>query len=1799
MFKKALKKSLIVTLSLLVMLPMVYQLLLVGTAHAEEVTTDTSTTPSGTTNAADTQRSMLKFFRDSNAGLNVKQTSQSEAMVYGVFLSNFFTPGKTKLKDLSKENGAELADKVSTKFFGSNGNAAVVGELNDVLYRGITSVMSSNKKNFALKTSSTTVAAMTGKDLLSKILSTSDTKVYLNSNVVMDMKNQSTQSAFQLLFGYSPDLMLGSNGWMLNATGLYMDGLGNIWASYKEGANEVDVDNYVLVMPAAINPVTFSPTGDPSTGTGIKLPISNVFAMGATVGVKENYSQGRNPFTPYYNMKTMFTAGDGVSKRNINNLVSLVGLESWNKATSLGLGESDSIIRNGLAGFDMKTVTSFLDKGASNESYDEKQGRVFITTDITNITSTNYFMNTALASKEQDRLKLHNYFMSSRILQMSTLEDRMYYFDLGGEGSFSGDDPGPLVREQRFFTKKTDTGSYTFYNDAQFSSPFNAFLKDFLAASDTQKDTLLKNFIKDYGSKKDIDTSKDSFKALKSFLTTGYFTPDKSAIKTSTVDDALGLLGSNLALGLLPLVSSADESKIVDTEWWSFWNSDKYYPTGYMIGFDDNDIVRSTTSKGSGMRKPASLYKSLKKDGKLDAKAQSSIAYVFYNSMIYRVFSMNKSFTSSLTSSPDGELDAKVAGFKGDFKVESALADGVNSYPGIYWSYMVTLLGITADAEGNFNSAGMGFSNKNLPSMTLDVSGSDIDLNSVFSNSGVVSSEATTMEGKQKDIIDKVYGLLSDGPNSYRDRLTKSTQDSYIIQTHKSIVGSWANDNLGVSAGGNQSYASIVGYINTPTLTDLPLTAWLLNDYVYIYLVLMLICLIIIVLMVITGSRSVRSGVAIFLITGFVLLLPQYAVNSVVGVTNKISDKIFSDRFNYWAITQHQQSVTNLESARNSGDELDYIIANNMDMAKNSYSSDVGVRVKWMAPKRDDVFNSLFSRDKSIQGLDSDLTVFRWLFNSYFNQEEYVFNDPLATYLYRPYSSIAKEAKDSYANMSTLDVDKSDVVDRIDVRQDGVPFIPEYRFDSMLVNNKTDDRVEYTDDMLALIDNVKRYAGDGGVAPDSYRYWAIMQPEVTKALFRTDYDSADAGIAGDVDGSEYTAFTLATESPFYYFYNALKSNYGSDGASFKNALLSKSNFRVSNDNVNVDGKLRDFLDMEGLFTYVIPYLAQGNDYVHGWTRMYGTDVDAFDFTDVDIDSDPNATQEMKDQFLASKNKKENMKNVWKLYSPWVDAMYAGNVLNQKVKVADKRNTVMDGASPSSYRDVGRDMVFSEADMRSKSYTKDALSDVEYNIQQVLEKTYKDLMYLTNYYDFDDETLITAASMMATFNFNREFSVTNPVTGGSQLYPQGFELKNFNYDAFMRLMLLNATGEPLMADKDLYVRVIDKTSLPTGILLIVDDVMAVYVIPTLKIIVLLSLLFLCFAVVFGGVLSPPEKLTSSLWRFLGLPMVLFILATVAFAWVVSLLMGEGLTGYVGGRAPSLGVSDPTTMLLLLLVADCVYVTLLVIVFWQLFKGLKSSVLGTVFVAQAVVGSALKNVAGSLTSAARNMRNRAISRSRHREIVDAIESSNGFGGGGSSSNERSLDSINYGGALGSSDAYSSSGNYDMDELNRLSGSSSNVGSLDSGDNLTSGVVVSRTLGHKMVNMKHNLYRVGDVTNRVLSPNTAKSVGNAIASTPTNVARSAQKRVWDATDRVREYRNEISAYDLQRSADRVSRLPVNSGRVKRASADYMGKKLLNNIDRVEQAAKLASRREYTPVKRMEYKGLTGESVSPKDSN
>jgi hypothetical protein len=1119
----------------------------------------------------------------------------------------------------------------------------------------------------------------------------------------------------------------------------------------------------------------------------------------------------------------------------------------------------------------------------------------------------------------------------------------------------------------------------------------------------------------------------------------------------------------------------------------------------------------------------------------------NSIATYFHNALTYRIFSMSSTFTKNLSSTMTAGTKYKGVGDK-EYTIKTAVMNDVNNWPGIYWGYMVNFLGIE-NREGKLTNT-KSFSNKCLPEMTISTLGGSFDLGSALEGSGAVSSEDKTMEEMQKDILKKVYGLLSDGPNNYRDKLMKATQDSWVLSTHRAITGSWLGNVLSVSAGGGGTYASVVGYINTPNLNELPITSWILKDYMYIYVFLLLIMLVTLILLVLTNIRSVREGILIFILMCFVLMLPQYLLNNIINISNSFGNKIYSQRFNYWAITQHQQASKTLASATNSMDTLDATIAKSMQDAKNVYSSDAGVRIKWMAPKKDDQFSKLFNASSTSQSLTSNLTIFRWLFNSVLNQEEYVYSNSLTTYLYRPYNDIASTAKSSYAELSAVNLGRDAAVKSVMDWKNKDLNLPVYRF--MKLVEPTKSKVSYAASQKTTIDLVKAYTTEPtNIAKiEDYRYWIMGNAGISKSIFRSNYEStAEAGISGSTDDKYANAYLLATESPFYYFYNVLNSRYKSVNGGFKNALLAKEVFTVKSQDASVNNAMRDFLDLEGLFTYVIPYLNEGNQYVYGWTNKYGRSVDGFDFASDTIGVNTQDST-LSTKYTDAQNKKEQLQNIWKMYTPWVDQMYSLGVYGKKVKIANKTVYVDDTINPGAYEVKGRPMIFSEADMYAKNYRVKDLSDVERRIQETLDTTYTDMLYLTNYYDFSDDVLLTAAAMMATFNFDREFSQSKFIGETVTIYPQSFELKNFNYDAFMRLALLNATGEPLMADQDLYTRILSKTSIFTGIIMLIKDLLGVFVIPGAKVVILLLMLILGLLVSVSCVISLPNKLAKLLWKHLGVPAIIFLVSNIAFAFVISMFMGEGLTSYVGSRTPSAGMTDPTIVLILMIITDCVYLFVMMKVLGMLTAAYKNFGISSFFGAVNIVAGAATSAMGSIKNTVGNALNRQAYRNDYNKMIGTVKGSGdgsaSFGAGSSSSSHNSSDSVG--------------SEYIKDKNNKNETSADESTSKDKN--------FKTDLEEKSKNIREDVKenKEGNADSPEKSAR-KKTIGERlvdISYAPRNGVKSAtkpvRKAIYSAKIATGDYKNKVQEYEYSKIQDRI-----DSGTAGRK--DYEKKQKLNN--------------------------------------
>lgn len=1543
-------------------------------------------------NAATTTSSMLKFFRESRTSLDADKASRDEIFVYGVFLSNFFMPGQTTIKDIADD---ALSAKVSTKFFGSDGKKGDVQKLNAKAKESILKGLIS-EKDFDLRKGTSEGELLTGTKLFN-LFGGVDKLIYTSKGAdsgKIDLNDPAMQAVMKVLFGYAPDLIMSETKGLRGLGKLYIDGFGNIWGVPifdKDGKSllTTPVEDYILVLPACLNPVTFA-----KGNSGLKFPVANVFVMGATQIVDPNmFSNGNiDPFTPYYNITN--TKG---------NLLNILGVASTTKQR---VGNSDALFKDTSNSFE--GIKKFIDLPPT--SLDTSKAAIVISLDTDKYTDLSKNILSASSLDDTGKSTLVSYFNSSSTLSLDDLADDMYYFKFSASGSdssgadWASDDAGLLAKQSMFTTNDRKA----LYTNSSAPSPFNAFYLKYLASSD--KTAFLKQSLSGLTS--------GNTDIIKSFLDTGLIGSDDTDSIMSAFKEATGSKKA-LVYGFLAPTNIVNSILVKDQEAsWKFWQNTTKIPVSFGLTSADSNVaimssaankeVTDWSSSTLSAHSP-SAYRATKAGGELFTVSdtngytapfkdsdKNSLANVFYNFNSYRLFSMNNTVANLLKGIQQGvEIDTP----RGKLKVATALANDVNNFPGIYWGYMTQMLKITK-TDGIWSSTS--YSNETLPDMVINTSGGTMDLNNNLDNAGVESSANKSLEDKQKDITDKVYGLLSDGSNAYRTSWIKATVDDWLISTHRALTGSWSAGVSTISAGAVSSYSSVVGYINTPSLYDMPLTAGILKNYMKLYVFLLFIISVILILLGLSNQRTWHEVIGSFLIMSVVLLLPQIALDKAITASNYVGNSIFSGRFDYWAITQNLQDLNNSLAAKTSDNSLDSTIVENFSKAQNVYSSDAGVKVKWMSPKKDDVFKNMFNTSKTDSNLATNLTIFKWLFNSFANQEEYVYNDPLATYLYRPYNDIASIAKTSYASLKDSKPDAASIKSTIDGKLSTMLGVSDYSFKLL---DKKFDKVVMTKDQTDLIDKVTAYSVPGAEQPN-YRLWPLASDNVTTAIFRSTYeDNDDAGLSlSKTQDPNAKLYLQYTESPYYYFYSVFKARYGNMDGGFKAALLNQQTYKVSDvtaANLTVNNKTKDFLDLEGLFTDVIPYMEQGNIYVAGWRAKYGSNIEGYDFGTSTSSASTNSAK--------AAIKKNHQQNVWNIYTPWVANLYSLDVMNKKVSIAKKTVKVADTLNPGSYDSAGRPMIWSEADMVAKHYNASDLSEVEMRMQRVLDSTYTDMQYLTNYHNCPDEVLIAQAAMKATFNFNREFSQTKFIGADVALYPQGFELKNFNYDAFMRLTLMNSTGESLSATKDLYVTILSKTSLFTGLLLLVEDLIAVIIIPACKMIVLLMLLFLGLLICVSSVMSPQEKILKVVWKNFLTPTLLFMLFNVAFAYVVSLFVGEGLTSYVGSRTPSIVTNDPTITIVFLIAVGVIYTFCLVKLIKMMlspFKAFGVSALWGAVSAVAGVGTTLVNktkreFGGILAS-------RSMS-GRHNELVNAVKGSGSSRGSYSSGfgNKQKLD------------------------------------------------------------------------------------------------------------------------------------------------------------------------------------------------
>lgn len=868
--------------------------------------------------------------------------------------------------------------------------------------------------------------------------------------------------------------------------------------------------------------------------------------------------------------------------------------------------------------------------------------------------------------------------------------------------------------------------------------------------------------------------------------------------------------------------------------------------------------------------------------------------------------------------------------------------------------------------------------------------------------SGNIELTDNSLSEMQSKVLSMAYLLLhpTEG-TSYVNKLVKTKAEGVLLDWHSDLVG---NTSTGSTTGATK-YVGTSSYMTTPEINDV---SWLnslfclyTNNVVYVLFIVLLFMLLYAISGYMSWQRALMNAVCFGACVYFVPVL----ISSAISLSNRVTDGFYNNKFTYWGIVQHEAYAEDLNSAIEEDNYSDYMVTlfNQQGFQYDSHA----VNLKWMCPKKDNFLVNI-QRELTESTNSSSLTkLLNGVLNSQVSGEDYT-RSANKTYLYRSYTDIASYAKYIYENIGGRGTGK--LVNDLSPLEEIIGYndvsLGSYFRGYLLSRDTATSNV--TDGSLDLSESLG-FNYNTGLAEDSNSHFyyfnrsnklasavnrdlkyvgsSLEELGVPTSSFNFTVANFNSSSLMSTEGASLGVYSLYSESPFYYLNWNLRDQLSVASAvssyPVKDLLLAQDgdvnsyfyNTAYAVEDTDSYGQLRDYMDMRSLFTVVIPYLKECNDAVIAFDETYDLKMIGdykISYTTLedgtmklDVPSGLNTlTEENKDEYYSFWHDVQ-VSSMFNMYTPWVDTLYSCSYSKpERVSVAGKSYTITDPLNPATYPE-GRPMIFSESERLYYGLSYGDLTSVEKKILNINQSCYEKLPMIMNYYTFDKDVLVTAISMIETFEFNKEFSEVNFIGESNVLYPQGFELKNFSFDAYFRLVLSATTGIDLNSSKSIYSDVVEDTSVLTGILIILVDLSAVWAVPIARI-VLVVLLFLLsiFTVLYCCLVGKQGEnldfrhIITSIGKSVVSPLVKYLLVTVLCAFIVSLMLSSGYTGITGSLDYTISFEDPVVAMFVLLGINTTLVVFYVKLIMGMFKDFKGKAKG--------IGASVLSVGAGLTA-----------------------------------------------------------------------------------------------------------------------------------------------------------------------------------------------------------------------------------------
>lgn len=784
------------------------------------------------------------------------------------------------------------------------------------------------------------------------------------------------------------------------------------------------------------------------------------------------------------------------------------------------------------------------------------------------------------------------------------------------------------------------------------------------------------------------------------------------------------------------------------------------------------------------------------------------------------------------------------------------------------------------------------------------------------------SGDALSQEEKQNVVLNNVYKFLNtDNDGAYRRSLIASWLGGLLQNWYDGI----AKKQSYTTAYGNVSESISNGFLNIEDYSNLMLTSFIYNVFETYSGVIMAVAVIIIIITSRIKSRKLSWTVVTSVVTVVVIALFPSIVSITPYICTKGAQSAFKDSTDYWELSE---SITNSKieediSDSNNSSEIsmfvDLLATNELDrtiMVKSDISKKVvSSSADWDYEDFINLPSAQWAISKFIQQFSSDDGTSNYVYTPlgdlYDNMSlsYWLYNDADAvtssSYLAKSYSSPTDDGviPTSEVKSNTYYLGYRDTSDDI---QSGTQTYKSLSRTSKSGDGNTDNshtvfymlNGRYNHINLRAITD-EEFLVDGKVTYKSWdkygKYYASLMNTDSTSTALSDLSTIIDGINNynkySTPINQSFGYLWTTENPGIYFYQSIKDTFGTDisYATLMNELLGyydtekdtgknihRSFMRYAN-----NGEIRDFLDLEELFTNVMPYLYSMQLAMGGDTSTNGLLGDT----------------KMSNYSLYSDNY-----GAWLYRCNWVSKLLESTDYNkaETVKYVDsygnkQKVTVEYPIIPQSYPQE-RPMVFSRAQMVEQGLSEEDLTYVEQLILNMYDELEKEWTLLLNYTSVDGmtkEVMYRHMAIKALLLFNNTFAPDNGISAENSLYPSTLDLRSISYDSAMKLMMLNSSKDSSYIYSDTMKSLLDKNNVIAAIFLFLSALNATVFVPFVRKITL-SILFYITAYAFIRAMIVKDENQDKLNIIGGyiVTNVIFCITNMMYFKLLAMIIGSG-------------------------------------------------------------------------------------------------------------------------------------------------------------------------------------------------------------------------------------------------------------------------------------------------------------------